>query len=457
MRSPQPDLPAPSVARVAALLGGLVALTVIGASAVAVALPAMGEDLGLPVADRAWVIAGFSLTFSVSTAIFGRLGDIAGLRLPMRIGIVLFALGSVIGAAAPGFATIVIGRLIQGAGAGAVPVLAMGIVAARFSPEARGRVLGGLTAMVAIVSGSGPLIGGLLTDAISWRAVFALPVIALALGEPVARLAPAQSRGTGRVDVVGAVLVAATVSGFTLLIQAPATRPGALVVGLGIGGLVVGGLGLITHVRRTPHGLIPHSVIANSQIILWSLAAASLMAAYLAAMFAIPQILTAAGGWTPLRIGLALLPAAATGAVCSRLVGAHGARLGTHRVAAVLTAASALGMTVIALGAPRAPVMVVGMAFVASAFAGGQVALLDAISGAADPAIRGVSIGVFNVMFFLGGAIGAAAAGGIGDAVSLPVAMGALAVLPALGVVAALSSGGPPPSASTEPGAVPSA
>jgi MFS family permease len=75
----------PSLTRVALLLGTLLALTVVGSSAVAVALPQVATDLGLDKPGTAWVLAVFSLAFSVTTAVFGRLADLRGLRLPLRI------------------------------------------------------------------------------------------------------------------------------------------------------------------------------------------------------------------------------------------------------------------------------------------------------------------------------------------------------------------------------------
>jgi MFS family permease len=122
----------PSLRRTTGLLGVLVALAVIGSSAVAVALPVLSAELGLDNSGAAWILAAFSLTFSISTAVFGRLADIYGLRLPLRIGGFLFAAGSLAGALAPSFAVLISARLVQGAGAGAVPVLVVGIIAARF-------------------------------------------------------------------------------------------------------------------------------------------------------------------------------------------------------------------------------------------------------------------------------------------------------------------------------------
>lgn len=435
----------PSVRRVAVLLGLLVALTIVGSSAVAVALPEVAQDLSLDTAGTAWVLACFSLMFSITTAVFGRVADAYGLRLPLRVGVLLFTAGSLLAGGAWSFPALIGGRLLQGAGAGAVPVLALGIVAARFQGAARSQALGGLTAVVSIVSGSGPLIGGAITELLSWRAVLALPAIALLIAEPVARLAPARppparehagQRVRRRVDVRGALLVCATVAAVTLLLQSPATGLG-LAATSGFGVLaVVGGAAVAVHVRARPEGFLPVAVVGDPAFRRFAAGGLSLLAAYLGMLLALPLLLAESQGWRPLQIGLALLPAAALGAVVASTVGAVAERVGRSRLASWLTAGSAVGL-LIAAAAPGSPVLLVtGMCLVVAGFAGGQVALLDGVAALVDEAHRGVALGVFNLLFFSGGAVGAAAVGGLSGLVTLPGALACLAILPVAGALA---------------------
>jgi MFS family permease len=426
---------APPSLRVALLLGGLVALTVIGSSAVAVAIPVLAADLGLDTSGSAWILAAFSLTFAIGTAVFGRLADLVGLRLPLRIGGALFALGSLTAALATSFPMLIAGRLVQGAGAGAVPVLVVGIIAVRFDEAYRSRALGTITAVVIAVSGSGPLIGGGLTELISWRAVLALPVVAVLLTEPVARLAPPGVRMPGGMDIRGAVLVAVAVSGGALLLQSPATGAGPAAV-LGFGLLLVAGLGLLVgHVARRPDGFLPRAVVTTWPLMAGSLAGMTLLAAYIALLFAVPTLLTAERGWTPLQVGLAMLPAAALGAVASRVVGTVATPTRRHRIVVALALGSAGGLALAAV-LPEAPLaLVAGLGLSAGGFAGGQVAIIDAVPALVAPEHRGVALGVFNLLFFIGGTIGAAAVGGLSGPLGIPGALGALAVLPVCGAL----------------------
>ena len=431
----------PSVQRFALLLGTLVAFTVVSSSAIAVALPLVREDLGLDGPGTAWVLAAYSLAFSITTAIFGRLADLQGLRRPMRIGIVLFTAGSLLASLAPNFSVLMAGRVLQGMGAGAVPVIGLGIIAARFTGEARGKALGGITAVVSIVSGSGPLIGGGLAQLAGWRWVLALPALALLFAEPVARLAPAQPAAAGKLDWRGAGLIALAVTGLTMVLQSPSTgigpRPALALGGLAVAAFVL----LILHVRVRPGGLLPMRVVRDGLVLRSGFAGLTGLAAYLGAMLAVPQMLAREQGWQPLRIGLTLLIPAVIGAVTSRLVGGVAARWGHGRVAGTLLLGSAAGLVLVATLHGTLVVLLAGMALVFMGFGGSQVALLDVLSGGVSEDIRGIALGVFNLVFFLGGAVGTATVGGLSEVASLPAALLVLAVLPLLGAVLARGLG----------------
>jgi MFS family permease len=427
----------PSLTRVALLLGTLVALTVVGSSAVAVALPVVAADLGLDEPGTAWVLAVFSLAFAVTTAIFGRMADIHGLRTPLRIGVVLFTIGSIAAALAWNFPSLIIGRIVQGMGAGAVPVLALGVLAARYDGVARGRALGALTAVVSIVSGSGPLIGGGVTELLGWRFVLGLPALALLVLEPVARIAPSHGGAGGSIDWRGGALVAAFTTGVVLLLQSPSTRPGPLLIATAAIMAAGGAVALRDHIRRRPEGLLPARVVGNRNIVLSFLAGMTFLAAYIGMILALPLILTAEQQWRPLQIGLAMLPAALLGAVVSRVVGGTAQRLGRYRVVVWLAAGSAAGLLLAGTMHTVPALMIVGFAAVVAGFAGGQVALVDGIPPLVDEDVQGVALGVFNLVFFTGGAVGSAVVGGLGKVVSLPTALICLGLLPFAGAILA--------------------
>jgi MFS family permease len=426
--------------RPAVLLGTLIALTVIGSSAVTVAIPVVRADLDLDVSAAAWIFAVFSLCFAVATAVFGRIADLAGLRTPLVVGICLMALGSAIVGLAPSLAVVLVGRVVQGIGAGAVPVLANGIVAARWDGPLRSELFGTLMAVVSVVSGSGPVIGGAVEALLGWRWVFALPALGLLLIAPIARLAPTERHG-GSIDVVGVVATSTAVAGVLGLIQAPTAGSAVGMIGLAL--LAVGAPIAALRVRARPDGFLPMAVLRNGEIMRAAVAGLSLLAAYFAMLLAAPELLAEMHGWVPLQIGFVLLPAAVVGAVASRWAGRVGPRIGQFRTARYAAGAALIGLVIGALAPTSTVAIVLGLAGAAIGFAAAQAVLVDRVSVASPPAVLGAALGVFNLVVFLGGSIGTALVGGLSGVLGLPGSLAVMAVLPVV-AIAALSGGSVP-------------
>ncbi len=418
------------------MLGTLVALTVVGSSAVAVAIPVVREELDLTVSDSAWIFAVFQLTFAVATATFGRVADLVGLRRPLVIGITMMTIGSIMVGAAPGFGVLLAGRVIQGIGAGAVPVLANGIVGTRFTGEARTAIYASITAVVSAVSGSGPVIGGGMEALLGWRWVFAVPALGILLIPSILPLAPSD-RGQGSFDGIGAATSALGITGFLLLLQAPSA--GGVVGAVGALLLLTMGPAAAWWIRREPEGFIPQSVVGNAVIARCAGVAALCLAGYFGALFATPVMIADAFGWQPLQIGLALLPAAALGAIGSRVAGALTGRFGHFRVAGTAAAISTSTILIASAGNHVLPLIVLGLAGGSIGFSGAQVAMTDRVTTAAPEGTLGVTLGVYNMLQFAGGAAGSALIGGLSDLVSLEVALACSAVLPATGAWLAVS------------------
>lgn len=429
--------------RAAVLLGLLIALTIIGSSAVTVAVPVVRVDLDLDVSAAAWIFAVFSLCFAVATAVFGRIADLVGLRTPLVVGVCLMAAGSAVVGLAPSFGMVLVGRVVQGTGAGAVPVLANGIIAARWDGQARSELFGTLMAVVTTVSGSGPVIGGTVEALLGWRWVFALPALGLLLIGPIARLAPTE-RHEGDLDIIGVAATSATVAGLLGVLQAPTAGTAIGLVGLAL--LAIGVPAAIMRIRVRPQGFLPIAVLRNGEIMRAAFAGLSLLAAYFAMLLAAPELLAAARGWEPVQIGLALLPAALTGAVLSRLAGRAGPRIGQFRTARIASSAAVVGLIVGALAPGSVAGVVLGVAGVAIGFGASQAVLVDRVSVVTPPAMLGASLGVFNLVVFVGGSVGTALVGGLSGVLGLQSSLAVLVLLP-LTAIAVLTIGVRAPSA----------
>jgi MFS family permease len=405
----------------------LIAFTIIGSSAVTVAVPVVRADLGLDVSSAAWIFAVFSLCFAVATAVFGRIADLAGLRTPLVVGVILMAAGSAVVGLAPSLAVVLVGRVVQGIGSGAVPVLVNGIVAARWQGSIRSTLFGTLMAVVSVVSGSGPVIGGAVEALLGWRWVFALPALGLLLIVPIARLAPTERHG-GELDVPGVIATSLAIAGLLGLIQAPTAGLRVGVVGLVL--LAIGVPLAAMRVRARPRGFLPLAVLRNREIMRAGFAGLTLLAAYFAMLLAAPELLAASRGWRPLQIGMALLPAAIMGAAASRLAGYFGPRIGHFRTARAAATAALIGLAVGALVSASAVAIVLGLAGTAIAFGASQTVLIDRVSIVTPPDMLGASLGVFNLVVFVGGSVGTALVGGLSGVLGVAPSLAVLALLP---------------------------
>jgi EmrB/QacA subfamily drug resistance transporter len=189
-------------------------------TAVNVALPSIQKDLGATISGLEWTINGYTLSFAVLLATGGRLGDIFGRRRMFLVGVVVFAVTSATAGLAPDQTSLVISRIVQGVGAALMMPGTLSIITDAFPPEERGKAMGTWAGVSALALAVGPVLGGFLTEHVSWRAIFYIN-IPVAIGAVLATLfAVRESRDTsvGReVDYAG---VAVLTAGLTALILA---------------------------------------------------------------------------------------------------------------------------------------------------------------------------------------------------------------------------------------------
>jgi MFS family permease len=427
-----PDVASDDSRRISLLLGLLFGLAGMGSSSAALVLPLIADDLGVSVGSASWAISLYVLMLAVTTAVYGRISDLVGVRIPLLFGIGLMTVGALLAALAPSFGILLVARMLQGAGAAAVPTLGVAIVSARYDGDVRGLALGRLAGMAAAVSCLGPLAGGLVDHAFGWRTVMALPILGV-LVIPFLWRALGGGGSGARLDIIGAVLVAGTAGGLVLLVQSPSTGIAVAIAGVVL--MVVGAPAVTMRVRRRPHGFLPLAVISNPAVIRSAVASAAVPAAWFAQLVAVPAVLVR-DGWQPWQVGVLLLPSAVIAIAMPRTAGRLLARVGPALTLALASLVASVALGVAALGtALVSPVLLVlAVAGVTTAFGLGQPALMASVGRAVTTDVRGVALGIATLFFLAGGSIGSAVVGGVGEVVGIPGSLVALAVLPLLGL-----------------------
>jgi predicted MFS family arabinose efflux permease len=312
-------------------------------------------------------------------------------------------------------------------------------LAASIDPDRRATVLAWFGATMAVFAGGATLAGGVVTDAVSWRVTVVLPVLSLVglvVCLPLTSLRPGSRQ---RADVLGAALLAVAAAALLVLIQAPnLSLPAWTVIATALASLV-GAAGTVWRVRRRPDGFVPRVLAGDATFLVACAIGFGVFGGLFAAMSTVPQLLVRVHDWSVLGVGAALLPGALLGAVLSRAAGRH-RHVGGQVLLAATAGAFAVGLGLAGLtgGAPVSVVAAVSLGFIA--FATTQVILTDRISSLAAPTQRGAALGLLNLAFLVGGAIGSAAAGALARTLDPADTLAVVALLPLLGTAAAIAN-----------------
>jgi EmrB/QacA subfamily drug resistance transporter len=185
-----------------------------------VALPSIQDDLGASLSGLEWTVNAYTLTFAVLLVTGGRLGDILGRRRMFLFGVVVFALSSAAIGLAPDQAALVAGRAIQGVGAAFMMPATLSIITVTFPPEERGKAIGTWAGVSALALAIGPVVGGALTEYVSWRAIFFLNLPVAVAAVAVTLFATRESRDETTTHSIDWPGIAALSTGLTALVLA---------------------------------------------------------------------------------------------------------------------------------------------------------------------------------------------------------------------------------------------
>ncbi len=415
----------------AAVLGSGMAF--LDGTVVNIALPEIGRDLGASTSALQWISNGYLLTLSSLILLGGSLGDRHGRRKIFSLGVALFTGASLLCAIAPSDELLIVARMLQGVGGALLTPGSLAMIEASFRPDDRSRAIGAWSGLAGVSTALGPLLGGYLIEAISWRAIF---LINLPLGIFVIWLAgrhvpeTRDPTATGRLDSLGALLAALGLGATTYaLIQAPEAGLSASILITGVGGLATLAAFLV-HEHRTPHPMMPLTMFASRQFSGANAVTFVVYAALGGVFFLLVSFLQISLGYSPIAAGAASLPVTALMLVFSARSGAFARKVGPRIPLTIGPLVIAAGLLMM-LGIEPGDSYVTGIFPSIFVFGVGLTLVVAPVTAtvlaAADSRQSGMASGVNNAVARVGSLLAVAVlplvAGLTGDQFYDPVAM----------------------------------
>ncbi len=396
-------------------------IVIVDATIVNVALPSMAGDLRASVSALQWVLDGYTVTFAGLLLTGGSAADRWGSRRVFDVGLTVFAGASVGCALAPGLAALIAARVVQGVGAALLVPACLALIQATYSDRlTRARAIGIWGTVGGVAGGSGPLLGGVLTEAFGWRALFwvNVPIAVLTLwlttrhvraGDPpatdgVRRGFDLPGQLTGGIALV-AVTVGVVEGGRTGWL----TPVPIALIALGLGAAAA----FVAIERRRAEPMLPLSIFDNRDMVGATAVGFIMNFSFYGLLFVEAIVLERRYAFSPLLTGLALLPQTGVIAVGSWFGGVATGRIGPRipmMVGMAVGAVGFFGLTVIGPGTPYVAI-VAPMAAAGFGISFCMPAATSAVVEAAPERRAGIASGVLNASRQVGGALGIALLG----------------------------------------------
>ena len=321
-------------------------MAMLDATVVNIALPAIGREFGAGFRTLQWIVNAYALTLAALILLAGALGDHFGRRRVFIIGVMWFAVASLLCGLAPNAGVLVAARALQGIGGALLTPGSLAIISSSFAATDRARAVGAWSGLGGVAGAVGPFLGGYLVQ-LSWRAVFLinLPVAAFIVVAALRHVPEtSDTQSPPGLDLVGSALAAAGLAGVTYALTSLGSTVGggAVVVAAGVGGLVA----LVAFVlveRRSPHPLVPLALFADRRFSVANVVTLVVYAGLGVFFFLLVLHLQIVAGFSPLVAGTALLPVTVLMLLLSARAGALAERIGPRLPMSVGPLVAALG------------------------------------------------------------------------------------------------------------------
>ncbi|PKG23842.1 MFS transporter [Niallia nealsonii] len=380
------------------ILAFALVISVMNSTMFNMAIPTITKEFNLQPSQAGWIVTGYIIVYAIGSVMYGKLADRYKLKNLISTGLIIFAVGSIIGFTAANFEMIVAGRVLQAIGASVMPATSMIIPARYFTLETRGRALGMTSAGMALGTALGPIVAGLVTSFISWHYLFIISLFAL-VTLPFFRkyLNDETPKENAKTDLIGAGLLAGTLA---LLLLA--------ITGSSLLCAIVGALFLLLFVRRitsTKEPFVQATLFKNKNYTVAIIVSGLSSGIGFGIPYLTPLLLQGINGLSPILSGLIMFPSALLAAALGKKAGKIADIKGNNFLTYTALLSFFLGYSLLSFMAGLSPLIImvvlifacIGQTFI-------QIALANTVSRTLPAEQAGVGMGVFMMINFIAGA-----------------------------------------------------
>jgi len=385
------------------LLGLALVLIIMNTMMFNLALPSISNSFGITAATASWIVTGYSIVFAISSITYSRLADFLPIRRLVVIGLLSLGLSAVAGLFAQSFLPLLIIRILQASGAGAIPALSLVLISRYIPIERRGRAMAAIMSAASLGLGLGPVTGGLLVEYAGWHSLFVVTAATLALIPAFIALLPREKPTAGTFDTAGAVFLGIGSTGLLLFL----TSREWIALAAGIVFLAL----FAVRIRSARNPFVQPSLLSNRRFLTLSAVGVLVYMCSFVTLFLLPQILVNRFGLSSSMAGLIIFPGSFIAMLASRTIGqvmdrrgngpfirwAPLSLLGSAVLFAMLASVSYYWILAIYIG------MSLGFTIITSSVS-------NEMSRIMPPELIGSGMGLFQLLQFFSGAFGVAAA-----------------------------------------------
>ncbi|MBW4084855.1 MFS transporter [Paenibacillus sp. S150] len=380
-----------------------VVLVIMNTAMFNLALPDVTKTFGISASAASWIVTGYSIMFSIASITYSRLSDFLPIRRLLTIGLLTIGFAAVAGFLSTNFIFLLIVRVVQASGAGAVMSLSL-VLFTRYVPlHRRGKAMATIMSAVSLGLGLGPVAGGAITQYFGWNWLFAVTAVILLLVPLFLMLLPKELPSRGSFDAIGGIFLGIGTTGLLLFLTSGLWM--ALVAGLAAVGLFV------SRIRTTPDPFVMPALFRNRPYLVLSLVGIASYLCSFATLFLLPQILVHRFGFSASHAGFVIFPGSLLAIFVSRSVGRIIDRYGNGGIMRLgpLLVLTATVLFALFAGHSWIAVMLVYM-IMSLAFTTLSSSVSNEISRILPSSQIGSGMGLFQLLQFFSGAFGVAMA-----------------------------------------------